>query len=457
PAPVVGPLAAGLRRLIFARPDQAAEEALPHSGGGGVMLTAGLPLDSANHAMFRLLNAGDPELRRRGWLALRHFELTDQAGGRGIPGAVPGAGEGDPLTMIVDAGLGRPETPGSLVPFLLRQPDTDRADAALVQVVLRGDVAASRRAARGLRGSERRIDDDLTALSADDRQRFADRVYDRLAGSPEPVTGLMRQDRGSVVGWFASQVVSGELPPAAAWAETAGGEPRLLPLVMHSDEGLAFGAIAALTALAGGDRELQLEIIDRLKDDRTTATTTGLADAWADVKRDIYTARLADAAGEYRLVAVVRGIDPTALLVPPPPIEGDAASTLREERTVLGVTSLDADGRSISLRSGAPTLSVPDDRLAIRITQPGELKQFGIAELEELPLEDVNDPLDLLPQDGGVWRGSVVLATGQTFELLMEPMGRATPARGASSGGTAADGDRDRPTSGGEIERDPFR
>lgn len=470
-APAVSAFAAALRGAVFGSPESAEASETGKASGAlplpRVMMTAGLPLDSANHALFKLLNAGDPETRKSGWAVLRHFELTDREPTRGRRSPAPVEGELDPLTMIVDAGLGQTDTPSSLVPFLLRQPDEARANGPLLRVILAGDTPSSRRAARALLGSERELGLAMGELEADARSTLGNLVYDRLGDGPEPVTGLLRQDnnrRGGAVNWFGDRWAAGELPEAAAWAEQAGGESALLNLIGGEDEPLAHGAIAALAAAAGADRAQQQKMIDRFNDTRQTLSSQELGEAWGDAKQDIYTSRLSTAAGEYRLVMTlageapgdggagrarddITGYDPAAAAEQERIAAGDA--DVRVQRTVLGVITLVADGRSVSFRGGTPTLSVPEDRLALRIAEPGQMLAFAdkVEALQGLPLGGVDEPLDLLPEDGNVWRGQVPLPDGRVFGLQIEPWsGTASADEDESSGDQADDGAEDKPS-----------
>jgi len=457
PAPAIEPLAKHLRAVVFGPADQ------PSKRPVDLTMEAGLPLDSANHAIFKLLNSGDPELRKQGWLVLRHFELTDQGAakaarrGRRRAAVATETDPSDPLKLIVDAGLGQSRTPPSLVPFLARQPDTQRANGPLVRVVMRGDVPSSHRAARVLLGSGRDLGEALAALDADGRQRFANQMYDRLGSGPEPSSALVRSDtgsRGGVAGWFAQQLSEGELPAGWAWGEAAGGQAALLRQVSGEDEAAALGAVAALTALAGGDQALQLKMIDRFKAERTALSSEDLAAAWANAKQDIYTQRMSGAAGEYRLTMIVTGeagggggyglaSDPTLGVDYGGGYGGEDYGAAGEKfsasasaavpsgpvkRTVLGAITLVADGRSVGFRSGVPELTVPEDKLALRIAALGQLKSFPIEALESLPLDGVRGPLDLMPEAGGVWRGAVLLPDGRGFELVLEPLGHAKAA-----------------------------
>lgn len=475
PAPVVGPMAQGLRDLVFGPAEVG--DAVPMA----LTITSGLPLDSANHALFKLLNSGDPELRKKGWQVLRHFELTDrvQTSRSRRSAAATDDGDSDPLEMIVNAGLENPDaTPSSLVPFLARQSDQARADGPLIRVVVEGDSAASRRAARVLRGSERTFGAALGEMEPEARETFANRVYDTLGDGPEPVSGLMRTDAagrrgaGGVIGWFADELAAGNLPEPAAWAEAAGGEPALMQAAVNADEQLAAGAFAALTAMAGGDRDLQYKMFERFKTERNTKTSETMAEAWVDARKDIYTQRLASAAGEYRLVMIVTGVAPAdgGLGLESDPILGNdpsvaaaraegAAVAVKSERTTLGVMRLVADGRALRFSSGSPELGVPDDRLAIRITTPSQLKAFDAAQVKALPLEQSEEPLDLLPQPEGTWRGTMMLTDGRDLELIMEPWGGVDKPASEDKKVDAKAVDEKKnapPQAGGELENKPF-
>ena len=391
------------------------------------MLYAGIPLDRANHSLFRVLNSGDPAKRDLGWRVLRHFELPNAST---TPTATPAEGETpdpDPLALILDAGLGQTPTPPSLVPFLERQPDETAATDGLVRVVLRGDPAASRRAARVLRGSGRDLAAPLAALPPDERLTFVNRVYDHLGDGPEPVAGLIREGEAAAtasatITWFTGELAAGTLPDAAAWAAQYPTEEALITLVQSDDEALAKGAIAALAASAGADREAQYRVIDRLREGGQKPTVE-MTDAWLQEKQRLYTERLAEAAGEYRLVMQVDRPD-AAAGAPAPDAAGDAAvpEELLDTRFVLGNTTLIADGRTVQLEGRVVTLSVSDEELALRIDNVGQLKDYPRQELQALPLERVEEPLVLRPGDDGTWRGEVPLPAGQTFRLAMEPI-----------------------------------
>jgi hypothetical protein len=445
PAPAVGPLAQGLADLVLGPADASAEASAPP-----VVIRGGLPLTSTDHALFKLLSAGDTARRAAGWSALRHFELVDQAS----PGRRNARREAtnqeaavDPLTQIVDAGLGQADTPASLVPFLVRQPDAARTTGPLLRVVREGDASAAAAAARSLRGSGRDLAGPMDEMDPEERAALAGRVYESIGGGPTPVTGLLA-DAGmanQLTRWWAGAWSAGSLPAPADWAEQGGGRDRLLSVVAQPPEAPAHGAIAALTAAAGGDAELQRKMIDRFKEQRQTLSSSELETAWADAQRDIYMTRLASAAGDYTLTMRVSptqsgggpeadeadrgdrgdrgGIRATAVpaTAGANPTDPAAGASAEAELTVLGLISLAADGRSIRFRGGVPELTVPDDFLALRIAEPAQLASLPVEALQALPLDDVDQPLDLRPQDGGGFVGDVPLPDGRRFALLLQP------------------------------------
>lgn len=410
-------------------------------------LEGGLPLDTANHALLRVLNSGDAELRGKAWRALPWFVLSD-----GQRGAADGD-SGAVLEALLNAGLARAATPESLAVFLDRQPDDpavgDAVTRALVRVTAEGDSGSARRAAGALLGSGRDVARALDALDADGRARFVARLYDRLEGSLSPVTGLIRAEGSALTRFLGEALGEGVLPPAAAWAEAAGREQTLFGYATGDDEGLARAAIAALAAQAGANTPQQLAAVGAFQGRRRALSPADFGAAWAAVRQVLFTARLAEAAGDYRMVVILRGRKPAAadgggltsdpvLGTDPGALAGgtgnqDADAEEHQERWVLGVVELVADGGAVRLGAGTPAITVPDDRLAIRLPSPGDLKNLEVDELQDLPLERIDGPLDLLPDGQGGWGGDVDLVDGRRFELRLEPHDT-PPAKGAGGG-----------------------
>ncbi len=400
----------------------------------------GLPLDSVRHALLGVLRSEDAALRAKGWQALRCFELTE-ADRRAAADATDAADDGpvQALEALLDAGLVTAGTPESLVPFLGVQSERDPVGAAvtraLVRVVAQGDARAGRLAAQALVGSTRRVAAALDALDADGRGRFAARLYDRLAQGLMPAAGLIRAEGSAQTRFLAEELAQGRTPDAAAWAKAAGGEQTLYGHATGSDDALARGAIAALAAAAGGDTTHQLAAVAALDGRRAAMSPAEFGQAWAQVRQVIFTARLAQAAGAYRLVVTLRGQRPATAdgggLASDPVLGTDPAAAadktdaqgqdVPEESHVLGVVELIADGGTVRLGAGTPEITVPDDRLAIRLPSPGDLKDLQVDALQDLPLERIEGPLDLLPDGQGGWAGGADLVDGRRFELRLEP------------------------------------
>ena len=88
---------------------------------------------------------------------------------------------------------------------------------------------------------------------------------------------------------------------------------------------------------------------------------------------------------------------------------------------LVALIELEADGDSLGLASGTLTLGVPETHLAISLLVPTELKDFGNEELAQVPIEDVDGSIDLLPQKTGSWRGAASLLDGRSIEVVFDP------------------------------------
>lgn len=409
-----------------------------------------IPITSSKHSIYRVLNAGDPELRILGWKALRHFQVAVIDPRRNPTAITPDtADEADRLTLILDAAFNETVTPPQLITFLVNQEDTQPATAALVRIVVEGRGPAITQAARALVRSGRRLDQSIQTLTPDQRGNFAVRLYESVTGSAPMVAGLMRVNdvRSPIVSWFTQHVSTSGLPETADWAEAAHGEQSLLQLVANPDPELANAAVAALVASVGGDEQEARDLARRMSN-ATDRSAPGLQDLWSEAKQEIYAAKLKDAAGQYRLVVNLRGS-----ASPQPDFGGfgdyggydgggygeygeggyggypsdmstipdSAANAPLIQSINVAIIELEADGRSISLASGTLTLAASDARLAIAIQDPNELKDFGNAELNKLPIENIRNPIELLPQKGNVWRGTAPLGDGQIIEVIFDP------------------------------------
>ncbi len=441
-APGGGVISATVKAIVIAtfgpaNPDLASRSKPPLRG------IARIPIGTANHSIYRVLNAGDPELRAMGWKALRHFQITGAQSGGYTGGQPDNSEEPDRLTLILDAAFGQTVTPPQLIAFLVNQELQGPATAALVRVVVEGRGPAITQAARALVGSGRQIDQTVQALDPEQRGAFASRLYESVSGSSPMVTGLMRisDGRSPIVSWFTKEVTTGGLPVSEKWAQAFQGEDQLLTLAGNSDPQIAEAAVAALVASIGGDETTARDLARRMSN-ATDRSAIGLREMWSDAKRELYASKLKSAAGQYRLVVNLRSDTATQTTFGTgfgqtgggySGLEYDDASSsnmdpdaiarapmIRSIRVAL--IELKADGTSIRLASGTLTISASDSRLAIAVLDPKELKDFGNSELNELPLDEIEGSIDLLPKRGGAWSGGTGLGDGRIIEIVFDPV-----------------------------------
>ena len=443
-----------------------------------VVLGGPIAITTPMHNFFRVLQSGAPEIRELGWHALRHFELLDvpaqaPAGrdrrrgrnrGRTAPATAPVV---DTYTVLVDTALSRSTTPmqtSQAAEFLARQQDNTRATFGLVRLTLSPSVEAAGRAARILIGSGRPIEQALNELGFEDRQVFANAVYQARGTTPPLVTALMAHpvDNNRVVPWFGALVATGVVPELSEWADAFGGEDDLLDLVQAGDPTMALAAVAALVFVEGGDEAKARAITDQMLSGGGKARQERLSE-WQEHQRSLRRERLQAAEGTYRLVLNVyagqnaagrpggrptpfrqgRGpnrpmAEPGRLMMPGGPGMGPGGGRPRfrgTARTVdpqsfgerqsslsLGTVTLEVNDDSISFGTDSIELSLPDSHLAIRLADPQELSNLSNAEVAELPLESIGGSIDLLATADGRWRGSALLADGRVVELVMAPV-----------------------------------
>lgn len=412
----MGPVVHTMFDLVFDRRDATADgEAAQARRPLDLHVEVLAPLDSDNHSLFRSLNSGDPEVYELAWAALPIFQIPqhDRAGG------MRRSGQHEPdeqdvarlYRQVVDAALGRSSVPPEVVRFLERQPHANLATRGLVRVALASDDAVAVDAVRALYASQQPLGEVLTGLGREDRADFAAAAYRALSGNVPRVVGLMRDpsDRSEVVQWFGDRLAQGRLPAPGEWAEAYPDEEALLELVAMSGEpALAEAAVAGLVTAAGGDSDTVDELVRRLTAD-SDRSPEELHDAWRSSKRRIHAERLADSAGDYRLIVQPPAGEDT--LGMPAPI-------------VLGVVELvTGDDAAYLGRNQSVTLAIPDDHFAIRIEQPNDLKNFPSSEIADLPLREIDGPLDLLPQHDGSWRGDAEMGFHGWIEVRLEPAG----------------------------------
>ncbi|MEO0965152.1 MAG: hypothetical protein AAFY08_08525 [Planctomycetota bacterium] len=361
---------------------------------------AAIPVASTGHPILAWIAAPAGEVRRAAWQALPRFvvrvelDTTDAEGAAAedaptvlaaVVDAIDPAGEGEAVAaaaFFADQPFADAEGLAALMALTARVPDA----APLVEPVIGAPVPLGRA---------------MASASGEARGAFAESV---LAASGRPFEGIGKllavPDRGAELGrWVGDRVADGRVPEAS---EIAGqiGEDGLIDLAGSGEPAVREAAAAGLVALAGG-QPIDIATVQGRLDGATDRTKASLQAAWLPSKQELFARRLFDAKGAYRLVAT---------------LPGDS------EPTVLGVLDLMVDGRQMAFVGNPVALSIPDDRLAIRIANVNELKNLGVRELNDLPLETVAEPLDLLSREGGSWGGSVPVAGEGELELVLEPL-----------------------------------
>jgi hypothetical protein len=210
--------------------------------------------------------------------------------------------------------------------------------------------------------------------------------------------------------------------------------------------------MAALVAEAGGDDRQVPPLTQKLSQSSDT-TLPSLKKQWATARQEIYTLRLSRADGPYTLMIRVAnegsggmpgappgmpaGLPPMPpgmappIMPPPGTIRNQPNAAANEKirsgiadatEIELGLVQLQADGQSVKLANQALTLSVPSDKMAIRVDKPAELKNFNDPRLAKLAVGEVTTPVDLLPQQDGSWRGTFTLPPdGKAAEIVLMP------------------------------------
>ena len=392
---------------------------------------ANIPIDSANHSLYRVLNDADTELRELGWKAIRHFRVEDDPNARSRASASitgDGSAEPDRLNLILDAAFNETVTPPQLVAFLINQQNDRATTPALMRVVIEGRGPAITEASQALVESGRDLTRPLQSLDPEQRGTFSARLYESVNGSAPMVAALLRtpESNSQLIGWFARYVSTSGLPEDTEWAKAVGSEQQLLTLAASNDPDLADAAVAALVASVGGDSDAARELARQFAN-ATDRSVAALSEMWASGKQEIFTEKLSSAAGSYRLIVNLYDNTGTNFGEPgfggggfgaqaPVAVSGEPTKSLNIAGFVL-----EADGQSIAMTSGTLTLSVSDSQPAIVITDPGELKNFGNKELNELPIEEITEPIELLGRSDGSWHGAASFFDGRIIEIVFKP------------------------------------
>jgi len=437
--------------------DHVADLLLGHDRGDSsvpaVRMANAVLLDGTDHTLFFAFQHGSEEIRELGWDSLPKFALRQQQISRRRRSGRRDTNERDPdvIDVLLTVAQGHEEPRYELVEFLRRQPANARATYGLILMVAHGEPDMADRAAEALIGSGRDLAGFITGseLTGDDLHAFARGIYRHHLGHAPLATGLIRQRgrRNNVAQWFLQQVADGSVPPVSQWAQQFGhGRDRnreLLAALQDTNKALRGAAAGALTAAAGGTDEDAVNLLDQVTD-VPMGDHEQLKASWFKAREAIYEQRIAASAGSYELTmnmyAMVHsenafpaadfgrrpgGPMPGPGMMPPgsmspyhnavTELPGDARRTFSKS---LGIVAMGLEGGEVYFGNKLVYASIPEDHLALRIDEPESLKSL-ISLLDDISLAE-SPPVELLPTQGGGWRGFVVLPESRLAELVFE-------------------------------------
>lgn len=440
-------------------------------------------LHSLDHSLLRLLSGEDTVMQDAAMGAVDRFRVEspmDQRSSRSSGSQQLGQDQLDVIAFVLDAGKSRSPIPASMAGFAAAQLANPLSADALIQMVLSGakdsgDDASNNAqavAAKAVVGSGQPIGRALSERPVDDRTLFAERLYAAAGDQPGVIVGLLEEPEGQsrVAQWFGQAVADTGLPVRGDWAQAVGGERGLLEKIQEGSPRVQLAAADALVATVGGTTESTALVLESL-----TSADGDLAEVWMNEKREIFSTRLAESAGPYRMSLNVfnqsytgpaasggsalggsasggspglqssfgSGGAASGFGAPifgeqdfdDPSFEGFDGDGRPRQSVVMPVQAIDiatveliVDGGEVRLSNDAVKLRVADDRLALSVVSVRDLRFFDLDELIDLPLHLVAAPVDLLPQPGGVWLGRFALGSNQTGELVLTPVAPAKTA-----------------------------
>lgn len=387
-------------------------------------LANAIPLTAFDHGLVLALGSEDEGRRTLAWDALRNFRVS--ASSSQDPSADPQAQMQLTFEAILKKGMDQQPTPPALVGFIdnhngpaLGTPAIKAMLRLLIDAKIDPEVAklaAQRIAASPDYGPV------LTSLIPEEQLLVVNALYQRLETDTPPIVGLIADPASGMIGWFAQQLDSedarGTLPTASAWsaytASQALGEQQLIQIVASSPSpDASAAAVKALVINAGGNAQEQERFAQTVGtlDPRDAAT---IAEAWTTIKARLFSDALLNAQGAYTLAVVIHPGDNGDPLLGPP-----ATPT----RIDLAQVQLHAKGTTVSLAGSTVRVAEePGERLAIRLASLSDLGTFKQPGLANLPLSQLDQPLDLLPTDTGAWLGKFNLPDGRSLDIRLDPV-----------------------------------
>lgn len=404
---------------------------VPAPEPGKPMLSGTIPMARPDHALLTLFDSKDDAQQAAAWSVLGRFHIA-------LPPAervdAPAANEAEPVDpalamfeSILAKAKAREQVPASIVAFIVNQKDPSLTQAANEQfVALMADEDLAQDTARaGLDAyiaEPERYSQSIQALASRDKQSLMQAMYAAQDQEAPLMAGLIA-DQGQALTWLNTTVKEqGTLPTKDAWAKLAvqRGEEELLRSASSPDVVLCSAAAAALVVAAGGDESQEVAFAQTvaLMEARTEEL---VRPEWEKQRNKIYASAYKRTQGAYKLIATLIPASAVTDLDGPAPADGQVPEPAPGKAIELGVVELRAEGVDLSLSVEAVTLSPTPGQLGIRIDQASTLGSFNKPDLSRIPSEQLAQPIDLLPQDGGAWVGEISLSDGRVLRVALEP------------------------------------
>lgn len=399
------------RALIFTVPGLSSAGAAADEST--LQMTGSIALTSNEHGLIKALGSTDAAQSALAWQALSHFRV----GGNGYDAIDSADPEASLKTFeaIVEKGLDQDKTPAALVDFLDNHSESalrQAAGKALIKLLIDPgvDPAVATPAARRVLDARWGDSINLTDMTPDQQQKLVTALYERTGAQPPTSAGLVADQSTGMMDWFLQQIAQDGLPTAREWAQQAvgaefGSPQQVFEWAASADPVVASAAASALVLSAGGSEADQQRFAQDVVA-MNPRTAESVEQAWAKVRTQLYARALTSAQGTYKLAVTLHSFD---------------QPTSTPQRIELGVVELKADGTNVSLSVEAVGVAVAQDRLAIQLKSLSSLRTFSNPDLAALPLSQLTEPLDLLPQESGAWSGRTQLPDGREIEVALEP------------------------------------
>lgn len=401
----------------------------PSVDDGALLLNGTIPIARPNHALIVLFESDDDLQQAAAWAVLGRFHLAlPEADRSATPDAPSEPAPVDPALALFDSIMtkakAREKTPASVVAFIVNQKTPSLLEPAndqLVALLADSDLPqkTARTAVEAYAASPSRYSQAIQSLESKAKQKLMESMYQAFDQESPLMAGLIA-GQGPTMSWLTAYLNEhAQLPTDQAWAQHAKslGEGTLLQMASSSDVTLATAGAAALVVSAGGDKQQELAFAQNVA--LMEARQQDLVSTeWAEHRSKIFASAFKRAAGTYQLVVTFG--QPAADILPEDEPDGQGADR-PVKRIDLGLLELRVQGVELSLSVDSVRLSPAPNELGIRLENPASLRTFSKPELSEIAPEHLSQPIDLLPEAGGVWAGQISLPDGRSLRVSLEP------------------------------------